>query len=351
MRMISSVSAVLMASLFGSMTVSGAGSAAESPKRPKPVVELAILLDTSNSMDGLIDQAKGQLWKIVNEFVKARQHGQLPEVQRRPVRIRQQPSVPGRGLCADGPTAYERPGPDLGESFRVEDQRRRGVLRVGDPRGRGAPGLEPAPDVYRAIFIAGNEPFTQGAVEYSDSCKAAIEKGIIVNTIHCGDEALGIQTKWQDGALLADGKFMVIDQNRAVVHIDAPQDKEIARLGAELNKTYVAFGSAGAEASARQAAQDANARAMAPSGAAVQSRRGQSLGPRTAPRMGSRGCGEQGLAQARRSENRGTSSRAAEDERRGTPGLCRSQDQGTCELAGENSATEPGAQPVYCRAE
>ena len=33
-----------------------------------PVVQLAILLDTSNSMDGLIDQARSQLWKVVNEF-------------------------------------------------------------------------------------------------------------------------------------------------------------------------------------------------------------------------------------------------------------------------------------------
>ncbi len=37
----------------------------------KPTVQLAILLDTSNSMDGLIDQAKTQLWNVVNEFVRA----------------------------------------------------------------------------------------------------------------------------------------------------------------------------------------------------------------------------------------------------------------------------------------
>ena len=40
----------------------------------------------------------------------------------------------------------------------------------------------------RSIFIAGNEPFTQGPVNYAESCKAAITKGIIVNTIHCGGE-------------------------------------------------------------------------------------------------------------------------------------------------------------------
>jgi len=34
---------------------------------------------------------------------------------------------------------------------------------------------------YKAIFIAGNEPFTQGSVKYQESCKAAIERGIVVN--------------------------------------------------------------------------------------------------------------------------------------------------------------------------
>ena len=49
--------------------------------KPHPTVQLAILLDTSNSMDGLIDQAKTQLWKIVNEFAKAQRDGIHPDIQ------------------------------------------------------------------------------------------------------------------------------------------------------------------------------------------------------------------------------------------------------------------------------
>src|SRR6185436_11422585 len=57
--------------------------AAESvkPATDQPVVQLAILLDTSNSMDGLIAQAKTQLWNIVNEFATAKQDGKAPRVQ------------------------------------------------------------------------------------------------------------------------------------------------------------------------------------------------------------------------------------------------------------------------------
>ena len=56
---------------------------------------------------------------------------------------------------------------------------------------------------YKAIFIAGNEPFTQGPVDYHQACKRAIERGIVVNTIHCGSSAEGVQGKWQDAAHLA----------------------------------------------------------------------------------------------------------------------------------------------------
>ena len=57
----------------------------------------------------------------------------------------------------------------------------------------------------------------------------------------------------------ADGKVSVIDQNRAVVSIEAPQDKEIAKLGVELNKTYLALrGGRQTPGAGRQMAQDAN---------------------------------------------------------------------------------------------
>ena len=47
----------------------------------KPVVQIALLLDTSNSMDGLINQARSHLWKIVNEFATAKRGGKSPELQ------------------------------------------------------------------------------------------------------------------------------------------------------------------------------------------------------------------------------------------------------------------------------
>ena len=256
-----------VAALFAHTSALPARSA-EAKEVQSPIVQIALLLDTSNSMDGLIEQAKGQLWKIVNEFIKAKQKGRTPEVQvalfeygksSLPAAegyIRQvQPLTTDLDKISEELFALKTDGGDEYCGWVI----REAVARLA---------WSSSPDVYKALFIAGNEPFTQGNVNYADSCKAAIARGIIVNTIHCGTEAVGINTKWQDGALLADGKYMIIDQNRAVVHFEAPQDKEIAQLGVELNKTYVAFGVAGKESQLRQVAQDANALSLAPSGAA-----------------------------------------------------------------------------------
>ena len=49
--------------------------------RPKKnTIKVALLLDTSNSMDGLINQAKTQLWEIVNELSYAKCENQNPDL-------------------------------------------------------------------------------------------------------------------------------------------------------------------------------------------------------------------------------------------------------------------------------
>ena len=123
------------------------------------------------------------------------------------------------------------------------------------------------PNNYKAIFIAGNEPFTQGTVNYKDSCKRAIENGVVVNTIHCGKHSRGVSGKWQEGAKLTEGEYFNIDQDKVVAHIDCPQDKVIIQLNAELNKTYLWYGERRAreEFGRNQVRQDENARKLSSS--------------------------------------------------------------------------------------
>ena len=71
-------------------------------------------------------------------------------------------------------------------------------------------------------------------MDFHDSVKAARERGITVNTLHCGGYEEGSAGKWKDAAVLAGGSDLNIDHNQRVVEILAPQDTEIAQLGAEL---------------------------------------------------------------------------------------------------------------------
>ncbi|MHC4629507.1 MAG: vWA domain-containing protein, partial [Planctomycetota bacterium] len=71
---------LLAAMVIGICTV-GTASAAERVIEEKPLVQMAILLDTSGSMSGLIDQARAELWAIVNEFIFAKRNGKSPELQ------------------------------------------------------------------------------------------------------------------------------------------------------------------------------------------------------------------------------------------------------------------------------
>lgn len=225
----------------------------------QPLIQLAILLDTSNSMDGLIDQAKAQLWKMVNEFIGVKRDGMRPLLQ-----------VSLFEYGNDGLSASEghiRRVLELTDDLDKVSEELFGLKTNGGSEYCGHVisaavsrlDWSKHADDLKVIIIAGNEPFTQGKVKYVDACKSAISKGIQVNTIFCGPEATGIQTKWKDGAALADGSFMNIDQNQRLVHVDAPQDKKIAELNAKFNGTFVAYGKHAKAASENQKAQDSNA--------------------------------------------------------------------------------------------
>lgn len=247
------VGALAVAVVVGSAVAWSADAGKPVVSAPRPLVQLAILLDTSGSMEGMIRQAQTQLWAIVNEFATAERDGQKPILQVALYRY----GTPTLG--ADN--GYVRQLLPLTDDLdKVSEELFRLTTDGGDEycgwvirdavQGLAWSGSR---HDYKAVFIAGNEPFNQGKVDYRDACKQAVTRGIIVNTVHCAGAE---DTLWADGAQLADGQFMRIDGGRAVVQVRAPQDAELARLNTALNATYVAYGRAGAEKKARQAAVD-----------------------------------------------------------------------------------------------
>jgi hypothetical protein len=239
------------------------------PTAAKPVVQIAVLLDTSGSMQGLIEQAKSQLWRIVNEFTVCKRNGMRPDVQ---VALYQY-GTPGLGADNGYVKQIVPLTLDLDkiseELFKLHtdggDEYCGTVIRhaVNNLTWTGNKAD------FKVIFIAGNEPFDQGQVDFRAAVKEAVGKGVVVNTIFCGNETEGINTHWKEGAVLGGGSYMTIDTNSQAVHIDAPQDKRLLELSTGLNKTYLFYGQERARFAENQAAQDLNAGKAAP-GAAVQ---------------------------------------------------------------------------------
>lgn len=223
-------------------------------------VDMAILLDTSNSMDGLINQARNQLWQIVQRLSVTEKDGRKPALR---------VSVFEYGNTNLPATEnYIRQVLPLSDDLdKVSEalfalSTRGGDEYCGAVIGEAITRLDWSSDAdaYKSIFIAGNEAFTQGQVSYLSTCADAKEKGIIVNTIHCGDHSTGVKGMWADGAVKGGGKSFNINQDRKQVHIKCPQDKVLIELNTKLNKTYLWFGSKSSRKSyaTNQLAQDSN---------------------------------------------------------------------------------------------
>ena len=237
---------VLVAILAQTSVVSALPEKQESARGEPPRVELAILLDTSGSMQGLLDQAKNRLWDVVNTMATARKHGVIPDLWVALYEYGKQSLTAESGWIRQIVPLSQDLDLISTELFKLTTNG--GDEFCGQAISRAVTNLKwSTGNSYRAIFIAGNEPFTQGSVDYVGACKTAISKGIIVNTLHCGNEGQGRAGKWDHAALLSDGKFFNIDHNKTAQSIPTPQDGRIRELNKKLNTTYLPFGHRGQE--------------------------------------------------------------------------------------------------------
>ena len=228
--------------------------------RPKKnTIKVALLLDTSNSMDGLINQAKTQLWEIVNELSYAKCENQNPDLMIALYEYGNDNLSAGEGYIRQV-IGFSSDLDEISEklfSLRTNGgnefcgQVIHSSLRQLD-WGNNKNDL-------KLIFIAGNEPFTQGKINYKDAATQANEQDITINTIFCGNYQNGVSGKWLDGARLTHGDYMTIDHNEKIVHISSPYDDIIIQLNNQLNDTYIYYGDTGRSKMKLQAVQDSNA--------------------------------------------------------------------------------------------
>lgn len=226
-----------------------------------PKIQVAILLDTSGSMQGLIEQAKSRLWNIVNTLTTLRFQGKTPGIEIALYEYGSYHRYNGDYIRQIVPLTTDL---DLisQELF---------VLTAGGSEefcgtviSRAVRELEWGSNEadMKLIYIAGNEIFEQGRISYKTAIPNAVKNNVYIHTIHCGNRMTGIRDLWQDAARLGKGKFFNIDANATVRYIETPYDDRISHCNMQLNDTYISYGSIGQSRKMNQSAQDENAKSI-----------------------------------------------------------------------------------------
>ncbi len=234
-------------------------SEARCPPRP---IDLVICLDTSGSMEGLIDSARARLWDIVNSLAKARP---LPQLRVGLITY----GSPSRSTAANGWLALQTNlTSDLDSVYAkmMSLNTNGGEEYVGWALRRAIDWMQWSgdPHALKLVFIAGNESADQASNVFNFRYVAedAKSRGIIINSIYCGDRQMGVREQWEHVAACGGGSFSAIDMHCGTVQVETPHDKLLIELNMKLNATYVPYGPSGEAGHRRQHEQDENSQRL-----------------------------------------------------------------------------------------
>ena len=146
----------------------------EAPK--EQYVKVALRLDTSNSMDGLINQAKSQLWDIVNEFAHVRCGNETRPTLEIALYEYGNDNLSAREGYVRQVLSFSSDLDDISEKL-FSLTTNGGEEFCGKVINTSLKQLDwgKNQDDLKMIFIAGNEPFTQGKLNYKDAVTDAKE--------------------------------------------------------------------------------------------------------------------------------------------------------------------------------
>jgi Mg-chelatase subunit ChlD len=236
----------------------------------KPIVDVVFVLDTTGSMSGLIQTAKDKIWSIATTMASAQP---TPEI-----RI---------GLVAyrDRSDQYETKVVDLSDDL---DSVYATLMDFAADGGGDTPesvnkalydavhnmSWSQGEQAYQVIFLVGDAPphMDYNEVQYPEIVAAALQKGIVINTVQCGEIPFTVEP-WTQIASLGHGNFFQVEQAGGAVAYATPYDEEIAELSAKLDDTRLYYGS-DAEKEKMQAKVSATDKLHASASIASRARRG-----------------------------------------------------------------------------
>src|SRR6478672_6965914 len=191
-----------------------AGAAPKEIKDRKPNVEVVFCLDTTGSMGGLIEGAKQKIWSISNQIVAGKptpnlKVGLLAYRDRGDVYITKLTELTDDldRIYANIKEYKAEGGGDTPES--VNQALNEAVIKFKWSDDK---------ETLKIIFLVGDAPphmDYKDDVKYPETCKKAVEKGILINTIQCGVDAECTKA-WKDIAVKSEGSYVAIPQDGGV---------------------------------------------------------------------------------------------------------------------------------------
>ena len=199
-------------------------------------VQIALLIDVSGSMQGLLSQTQTQIWQMLNYTDKFRMQGEIP--------------ITEIAILTYGNQYYEENGHiNLISDFTTDFDslaEKLFILETGGGNEYCGMAIQYALDhlnwkdstAFKCLFIAGNEPFSQGALPYPKACANALRQKILINTIFCGGFEAGIQMEWEQGAIEGGGGYTNMDMDMDLEKLQTPFDNRIVQLYQQYSQTY-----------------------------------------------------------------------------------------------------------------
>jgi hypothetical protein len=221
------------------------------PRPPATRLEMVFVLDTTGSMNGLLDGAKQRIWGIVNGVMQDTHSsvriGLVAYRDRGDEYLTQVLPLTDELDKVYTTLMYYREG---GGGDSPEDVR--SALSHGVYEINWSPS---APNLSKIMFLVGDAPPHEDydVVDTVTSAANAVQKGIIVNTIQCGISAETTRA-WRAIAERGRGKYFSIASDGGVQAIATPYDEQLGDLARQLGATFVAYGfGRGAEGEAKRA--------------------------------------------------------------------------------------------------
>lgn len=247
----------------------------------KPTADIAILLDTSGSMQRLINQVRDGLWQTLNELGEIRKDGEVADLRLALYEY-------GSGVVSAEANFIQMLAP-LTTDHTVIAEKLFATKAQGSEEFSGKAIQMATEDLsfsldsqdYKAIVIAGNETIHQGPVDALDAAAESQSKDILINSIFAGAQTIvtrpaptpgnggcrffcplppaptpptdpqtslnPIFSEWMALAEVGGGKSLNIDHKNSIPYIPSPFDDKIVESTEAISTTYLPFGSKGQE--------------------------------------------------------------------------------------------------------